>query len=241
MSAWRAAIARVLVACVEEGRRVVIARRVPSPRCLAGAGVILLAVAAGVGGVLGGAGDSTESVAIPKELSVENLKAQSANPGKLMELVRETVGRADLTEEQHRQIGRNLHKVMEAKMDDRIEEFLSATDEERTWILDKHIDEMEEHRKTMEARRKEEKRPEEGEPRPPRRREPPTQQERKTMSETRSPDRMARGMAYFTALRKRMGERGIRGPCSPQSSGPPGPGPGGGGPGGAGPPGPPPF
>ena len=50
-------------------------------------------------------------VAIPRELSVESLKAKAQEPDKLRETMRETMRRDDLTDEQRRQIAENMRAV----------------------------------------------------------------------------------------------------------------------------------
>lgn len=174
--------------------------------------------------------------AIPSELSVDALKAQAKeDPGKMMGTIRETMRRDDLTDEQRRQIGENMRKVWEDTMQERVDEYYAAAgDEERKQILDRQIDEFEERRKEWQARRAEEEKkggkdgaqggPFAGGP------GSQTREERKERAESRNPDQMARQMAYFSAMRQRMGERGIKAPSfGPGGRGGPGGGGGSGG------------
>jgi len=210
--------------------------------------IIAAALIAVVGGSVWGLsrGNSKPQVAIPKELSVESLKAQAeAEPARMMTTVRETMRRDDLTDEQRRQIAENMRKVWEDTMRKRVDDYYAANSEEdKKAILDRQIDEFEERRKELEERRKEDAK--NGESRDRADRGQPfrgmfgqqTKEERKERSESRDPDRMARQTAYFSAMRERMSERGIKAPFGPGGGfgGPGGPGGGrgglGGGPGG---------
>lgn len=172
---------------------------------------------------------------VPKELTVEALKTQAKeDPGKMMGTIRETMDREDLTDEQRAQIRENMRKVWEDSMQERVDEYYAATtDEERNEVLDRQIDEFEERRKEWQARRAEEekKNGKNGEQRGPGSGGfgPQTREERKERAESRDPDKMARQMAYFSAMRQRMSDRGMK----PPSFGPGGRGgPGGGGRGG---------
>ncbi len=193
--------------------------------------------------------DATDTTAtLPEELSVKSLEGKSSDPGTLMEHLRNTVQRDALTEEQHRALRANVRKAMHAHMKKRSDEYVDAGESERQAVLDRHLDEMQAQMKAMRQHRASWERanrvqanggtggsdtagPRPGDmPRP-----PPgggfgqlTQQERKARSESRSPDEMARAMAYFTAMRKRAKERGIELPTGPP--GPGGPPPPGGGP-----------
>ena len=113
------------------------------------------------------------------------------------------------------------------------EYYAAKTDEDRDAILDKQIDEFEQRRKEWEARRKEQEKKDIKKADPNAQRGgpfgPQSREDRKEKAESRNPDQTARQMAYFAAVRKRMGERGISAP----SFGPGGQG-GIGGPGGGG-------
>ena len=89
-------------------------------------------------------GEAHAGVPIPKELSVESLKVQAKeDPGKMMETVRETMRRDDLSEEQRRQVGENMRKIWEEAMQKRVEEYYAAaSDEDRNAVLDQQIDKI---------------------------------------------------------------------------------------------------
>ncbi len=167
-------------------------------------------------------GQSPTGVPIPKELSVDSLKAQAKDdPGKMRDTIRETMRRDDLTEEQRRQVGENMRKVWEDAVQQRVDEYYAAqSDEDRKAILDKQIDEFEARRKEWEARRKEDEKKDgkKDDKRGPGfgPMGPQSRDERKERAESRNPDQMARQMAYFSAMKQRMGERGI----TPPSFGP---------------------
>ena len=181
-------------------------------------------------------GNAPTGVAIPRELSVESLKAQAAaEPGRMMDTVRDTMRRDDLTDEQRRQVAENMRKVWEDTMQKRVDEYYAAaSDEDRKAILDRQIDEFEQRRKEWEERRKqdEKKTGKDGAERGPGFRGlfgPQSKEERKERSESRDPDKAARQMAYFAAVRERMSERGIKAPFGPGGGfggGPGGPRPG---------------
>ncbi|MCP4249918.1 MAG: hypothetical protein GY778_22980 [bacterium] len=187
------------------------------PFCAVG---LLLAVVAVVWGVSAQTEDDPAST-LPAELSVENLKAQMKDdPSKL----RETMHRDDLTEEQRRELHDNMRQVWRSGMDERVDAYYAAaTQEDRDKLLDEQIDEFQDRSKEWAKRRaeREKRRKEreaagekEGDEKESDRRDwrrERTREERKTDSESRNPDQMARRMGYFTALRKRMQERGIEG------------------------------
>jgi uncharacterized membrane protein len=202
--------------------------------------VALLLVVVGIGWALSGGTEDEPKSTLPEEWSVESLKAKvEEDPGKLREVF-EQRGSEDLTEEQRRELRQNLREVHRSTMDTRVDEYFAAAEEDRQATLDRHIDEFQERMKEWEQRRRErqERREQDGE-----RRGPPdwassqTREERKTESESRDPDDMARRMAYFSAVQERMTERGIETPWGRGGRGPgrgPG-GPGRGGPGRGGP------
>lgn len=196
-----------------------------------------------VGGVVWGwtrSSDSRQST-LPKELSVASLKAQIADPAAAGETIRNTFERDDLTEEQRRELRGNMRQVFQAMMDEHVNEYFSATEEEKLAVLDKHIDEMQKHMERWRERREqwEKERKEKGEAEPTaeerearwrERAGSQTQGQRKEQSESRNPDDMARRMAYFSAVHQRMSARGIEMPWG-RGGGPGGPGRWGGGPG----------
>jgi hypothetical protein len=196
---------------------------------IAVAGAVVLG--ASVWGITSFAKRTDASPTLPPELTVEGLKAQRGEPGKLMEVMRGAMDREDLTEEQRRQIRENMREVMQSTMRERVDEYFNASEDEKQAVLDRHIDEFQQIREQWERRAKEREKEtdEQRKAREDRRggRSAPTQEERKARSESRNPDQMARGMAYFGAMQARMAERGIKSPG-------PGFGPGGGGRGGPG-------
>jgi hypothetical protein len=212
----------------------------------------VLILAAGVWGVVA---RSSSKVKLPKDLSVEALQAESADPSKVMDRVRQAMASGNLNDEQRHALWQNVHTVMETQMDQRMDEYFTAPASERQAILDRHIDEMQVRMREFEQRRtqwEQERRtrdalnsastagnagtagaaptagpgsaPRPGPPGGPgagpeagRRGGhfgPPSREERKMHTEARDPDRSARRMAYFTAIRGRMQQRGIemRGP-----------------------------
>jgi len=167
-------------------------------------------------------GNASAGVAIPKELSVEALKTQAAaEPGRMLNTVRDTMRRDDLTDEQRRQVAENMRTVWQDTMQKRVDAYYAAaSDEDRKALLDRQIDEFEQRRKEWEERRRED---EKKAGRDAAEREPgfrglfgpQSKEERKERSESRDPDKAARQMAYFSALRERMAERGIKAPSGP--------------------------
>ncbi len=194
------------------------------------ASVMLLSVVGGSVWAWSRRGDG--GVVVPSELSVASLAAQAkSDPGQMMNTVRNTIRRDDLTDEQRKQIGQNIRSVWESAMRERMDQYYAATtDEDRTAILDQQIDEFEQRRKEWEQRRKADEKEEveraDREQRGPGMFGPQSKDERKERSESRNPDQMARQMAYFAAMSKRMGERGIKAPFGPSAGrGGPGRGP----------------
>lgn len=193
----------------------------------------IVAIAAGGTGWALLRGGTPAGAAVPKDLSVDSLKAQAKeDPGKMMDTIRDTMRRDDLTEEQRRQVGENMRKVWDDAMTERVDEYYAAkTDDERNEILDRQIDEFEARRKEWQARRAEEekKNGKDGADRGPGPGGfgPQTREERKERAESRDPDKMARQMAYFSAMRQRMSDRGIKAPSfGPGGRGGPGAGSG---------------
>jgi len=204
-----------------------------SSRKLPAAGLALFIVVGAVWGLSTRLRTGSKGPAVPKELRVASLKAQSADPDKLMDTMRNAYRRDDLTEEQRRQVRSNLREVWTSMIDERIDEYFGAAPNVQASILDKHIDEFQQRRKGWEKRRKEFEKERkarqareggDGESREARRSGDRrrfgsrSRTERKARSENRNPDKQVRRMAYFAAIRKRMSERGIqmrwRGPGS---------------------------
>ncbi len=173
------------------------------------AGVGIVAVGATVWGL--SRRTDQDAPTLPQELSVETLQAQADEPGKLMGTARDTLRREDLTDEQRRQALRNMREVWRSTLTDRMEEYFDASPEEKVAVLDQHIDQLQARMKEWEKRRDESE--EDGD------RErfrnlfgQMSQQQRKARSESINPDRTARALAYFSAVRSRMAERGIKMP-----------------------------
>jgi hypothetical protein len=192
--------------------------------------------------------------AVPKEFTVDAMKAKSQDPGKVFEQIHQAMNRTDLTEEQKHAIRENAREVMEAQMDKRMDQYFTATsDSQKQVILDEQIDEMQAHMKDWEQRRAQWQKDHPGETRGPGGgpggpggppggppgggsagsttgqsggpnagpgdRHGPGQhqpgaerQHQKMRTESRDPDRSARRMAYFTAMRQRAQQRGIQMP-----------------------------
>jgi hypothetical protein len=151
----------------------------------------------------------------PAEYSVASLKAEIGEPGRLMEKLRDAAHREDLTDDQRRQIGRNMRDVMQTVMRERMDEYFTASEEDKNKILDRHIDEWQAQMERWERERQEaEKRGEDQEGSMRRMFGPgtQTQEERKAQAESRNPDQMAKAMSYFMAVQKRMSERGMKMP-----------------------------
>lgn len=214
-------------------------------KMIGGTATIVLAAAAGVWAWSHWGGDED---GLPEEFSVEAIKSQKTDPVKIVQAMTSDA----LTEEQRQQLRQNLSEGWRAKMKENLDEYFSSADDVKTAILDKHLDEMaammsklEEQREAMRAawEKRQQERAQNGE-QPQQRldwqnRPPQSQEERKTQSESRTPDDMVRMMSYFQALRARATERGIEMPSMMSRGfglgGPggwSGRGPGGGGPGG---------
>ncbi len=167
---------------------------------LTGSGLAAMLIAAGAWGTYA-RWQSTHAAAVVST-DPDKLREQTENP--------------DLTEEQRRELGRQMRAVWEARMDARLDEYFAAPADDLTALLDRHIDEMQNEMNQREERRQQrEQQPDAGEERP-RPRRPDfasmSTQERKLRTESRDPDRQARRMAYFSAVRARMEERGIQPP-----------------------------
>jgi hypothetical protein len=203
----------------------------------------LVLVACGAWGVVHLAGKD-KGPDVPAEFTVEALKTKAQDPGQMFEQMHQAMQRTDLTEEQRHAIHENLRAVMEVQMDKRLDEYFTAPPAQQKAVLDRHLNEMQTRMKEWQQRRAERGEPARpGEPRPGSgqaagspppgpgaqaagaqggrpggpdgRRGPPTREERKTHSESRDPDKMARRIAYFTAMRERAEERGIQLPFGP--------------------------
>ena len=176
--------------------------------------------------IVGGGGSSDrDGPSLPENLTVASLAKQAkTDPGVMRRTIRETMESEGLTDEQRRQAGRNMGQVWRGMMDERVDEYLNAPEDQRVAVLDRQIDEfqerMKEWQKERETRRRErEARGDQGEND---RRErgwgrgrSTTRAQRKQRSESRDPDRMGRRIAHRTAMRERMQQRGIEMPFGP--------------------------
>lgn len=154
---------------------------------------------------------------LPPDLTVEALKASAEEPGKLRQSVRDAMRRDDLTDEQRRQVAMNLRNLWQSRLQERVDEYFATPDENKTAVLDQHIDSfMERMKQWDEQRKKDNDQPSDAN------RQRMRQmfggrsaQERKEASESRNPDQTARTMAYFAAVRARAQQRGIQMPRGP--------------------------
>jgi len=200
----------------------------PKTWLIASAGILVAGAA--VWG-LSGRPEVRSEIDMPKGLSAEEIKQQAVtDPGRLRETVREAARNENLTDAQRRQLAGNMREAWRSGMNERVTEYVNAPDDEKDAVLDKHLDEMQARWKEWEKRREEEDKKGEESGREDFRRlfGERSQQDRKADSESRNPDEMARGMAYFNALRSRAAERGIPMPRGPRGGAPGGRGPGGG-------------
>ena len=158
--------------------------------------------------------------------SLEQLQVDADNPQKIREAFREYIKRDDLTDEQRRQAFRKMRETRREGMKAFVDDFYAAAEEDKNSILDDHIAEIQRRMADRERRRDEGNRPTAEEREAMRNLfQSRSQAERKSDSESRNADEMARNMAYRTALRGRMSERGI---SMPRGRGGPGRGGGGG-------------
>ena len=138
------------------------------------------------------------------DTAVEGLKDKSFSE------IREVMRSGDLTDEERQQLRRVRHEVGMARMNERVDEYFNAPEEEREKILDRHIDEFAALREQWRAER--ERREKEGQDDRERvRRERPRRdrQNEKERMESSDPDRQKRMMSYWGKMRARMQARGI--------------------------------
>src|ERR1043166_987031 len=202
-----------------------------TPKIIIGAGLCLLGAGAGVWGLTRSKSDSPPQVQIPKEFTVDALK--KANPDDAFASFRKLEERNDLTEEQREKIRDNGREVMEQRMQDNADEWYKASKEDRAKIIDRQIDEMQKRFEKMRQEREERDAKMTGEEKEKERQkmqerwkrgDSMTQAERKTRSESRSPDASARMMDYRQAVREQMQQKGIQPPWGRGPGGPGGPG-----------------
>jgi hypothetical protein len=171
-------------------------------------------------------------IVMPEELTVEALEQQWDDPARLMRHVHKAIRQNNLTGLQQQQLQANMLYVWEQRTNQRVDEYLAASEAEREAILDRHLDAMQQRRAEADRQRaafrqevgmagspSEQAGGDRGvwpaspstsgaaEGDPPARGS--TRQERKECSESSDPDWTARWMAYFTALRKRADARGL--------------------------------
>lgn len=160
--------------------------------------------------------DASKPSLLPKELSVESLKAASDKPEKMMATMRDSFRRDDLTDEQRRELRRNMREVWRSRTTQRVNEYFSASSDEADAVLDRHLDELVSSMQAMRAARQEREKVRKNEPSEAGRRGgrgrmgSRSQQDRKESSESRNPDETARAMLYFNNLRARAADRGIQ-------------------------------
>lgn len=192
-------------------------------------------IATGVFVVMGGlvvatmVAQSAPDADTEEKFSIAKLRAENAGPGQMRQAFREMMRNDELTDEQRRKAAREMRGARRSEMMERVQEYFDAAEEDKNVVLDDHIAAFQRRMAEWEKRRAEEDR------------ERPTEEERQAMrnlfrnrsqaerkadSESRNPDQTAQTMAYFTALRGRMSERGI---SMPRRGGPGGRGGWGGG------------
>jgi len=182
-------------------------------------GVGVVAVGAGAFVMRSRAGEAST---LPTELRVASLKAQAeADPGTLRDTMREAMRRDDLTDEQRSELSNNMRSVWQSMMTERIDAWFAAQSEaDKNAVLDAQIDEFETRRAEWEKQRAEREKKGDKDEAGDRERfrqmfSPPSKEERKAQSESRSADQTARMMTYFSAMRARMEQRGIKPPGGP--------------------------
>lgn len=127
----------------------------------------------------------------------------------------ETFGRLqskDLTDEQREALEQNMRDLMMEDMNQKVDEFLNAPEDQRDEIMDRHLDEWQEFmRKMSEYREKNKDNPEYQEYRERQRaqRSAPSKEDRKQWMEGTSPERFGRMMQYWVKMQSRAKERGM--------------------------------
>ncbi|UCD28633.1 MAG: hypothetical protein JSV03_16380, partial [Planctomycetota bacterium] len=132
-------------------------------KILAAAGVVLVGAAACAIAMLSGGNE----VKLPKEFSVKALQTASEDPAQMRERFREAFQRQDLTEQQRRQLFHNVRQVMEARMDQRLDEYFTANESQRGAVLDRHLDEMRKRMQQWQREREQRRSPGDGDGRRP--------------------------------------------------------------------------
>jgi hypothetical protein len=121
--------------------------RSPKTVGIAAAGILLLLSGAVWAVVAWSGGD--RHPAVPKDLTVASLQAQADDPAKIAQTMRDVRERKDLTEEQRREVFHNARQVFEAEMDKSLDEYFTAPPEQKTAVLDRQIDRMQQAMKAM--------------------------------------------------------------------------------------------
>ena len=163
--------------------------------------------------------DASKPSLLPKELSVESLRAAGDQPETMMATLRDSFRRDDLTDEQRRELRRNLREVWRSRMTEHVNEYFGAAPDEADAVLDRHIDELVSSVQAMRAARQERQKVRKQDESQTERQNwrqrmgSRSQQDRKQSSESRNPDEAARAMLYFNNLRARAADRGIEFPA----------------------------
>lgn len=144
-----------------------------------------------------------EGVAVPEAFSVESMKANMNKPEN-MTVRRLSSKYQELTDEQRRQVRQNKDQAFREIVQDHVDEYFAAGDEDRDAIMDRHLEEIMEQWEQKKS---------DAEDQQPESRKGASQvwsrQERKEKSESADPDRMAQWGAYKTAMMKRAQARGM--------------------------------
>ena len=158
-------------------------------------------------------GEAKSESDLPAEFSVESLKARAGDEQQGLAAFRDLLRHDDLTDEQRRKALRNMRELRRSRMTDRVNEYFDATKEDKNVVLDDHIAVFQRRMAEWEKRRNDKEKPSEEEREAMRNLfRSRNQAERKADSESRNPDESARSMAYRSAMRNRMNERGIQMP-----------------------------
>ncbi|MCH7592647.1 MAG: hypothetical protein IH989_07710 [Planctomycetes bacterium] len=160
--------------------------------------------------------DASKPSLLPKELSVDSLRAAGDKPETMMATLRDSFRRDDLTDEQRRELRRNMREVWRSRTTERVNEYFNAPSDEADAVLDRHIDELVSSMQAMRTAREERQKVTKQDGSQADRRNgrgrmgSRSRQDRKQSSESRNPDETARAMLYFNNLRARATDRGIQ-------------------------------
>lgn len=174
-------------------------------------GVSVFAVAAVGATLFSLQGEAKSESDLPTEFSVESLRARAGDGQQGRAAFRDLLRRDDLTDAQRREALRNMRELRRGRMADRVNEYFDAAEEDKNVVLDDHIADFQRRMAERAERRKDEEKPSEEDREAMRNLfRSQNQAERKADSESRNPDESARSMAYVSAMRTRMNERGIQ-------------------------------